>query len=133
MKVGVVLTAYEVVVQRGTERITWLVHVSGEWVSARDVPGVVLTQLDVGPGVIWETAAELSLETGSWVMRTRRQPRGQAFDDPMRYLENEVRRAREHVARQYFIVGPRGQLTRPPKGAEPPPHTDSTPDQNATS
>ena len=131
MKVTIVLTAHEAVVQRGTERVTWLVHHSGEWLSARDVPGVELTQLDTGPGTIWETSAEMSLEPGSWLMQIRRRPRGRGFADPMRYLEGEVRRAREHVAHQYFVVGPRGQLARPPKGAEPPPHTDST-DRNAT-
>ncbi len=128
MKVRVRLTAYEAVVPRGTERVSWLVHVDDSWMLARDVPDVVLTRLDAGPGMIWETEAELSLEPGSWLIQIRRRPRGDAFTDPLRYLENEVRRAREHVLRRYFVVGRRGELKPPPKDREPPPATDFAPE-----
>lgn len=121
--------AGEFIVPRGTTRTTWLAHDGNQWCLVRDLPGVVLTQQDPGPGVVWETLAECELPAGCWLSKIERRPRRDAFSDPMRYLEAEVRRAREQVRRQYFLVGSRGELRRPPPGATPPSADEPTQDE----
>lgn len=114
------LMAGEFVVPRGTTRTTWLAHDGTRWRLVRDLPGAVLTAQAPGPSVVWETLAEVELAAGTWLARIERRPRRDAYSDPMRYLETEVRRAREQVRRHYFVVNARGTLRRPPSGATPP-------------
>jgi hypothetical protein len=111
-RVTIRVVASEVVVPRGTARTTWLIYTDGQWRSVRDVSDVVLTQLDPKPGIVWHTEAALTVPAGTWLQRTQRDPNEATYRDPLRYLENEVRRARERVRRDYFRVAPSGKLTR---------------------
>jgi hypothetical protein len=120
MKVAVRLTATEFVVEGGTAITTWWVYDDGHWTSARDIPDAVLTPRDQGPGVVWETTAELRVKPGTWVMRVRKRPRPQERTDPIRYLERGKLRAQGRIERRYFMINRRGQLRSPPNGLTPP-------------
>jgi len=127
--VSVRLVANEEIVPRGTARKTWLVHSEGRWVSARDVAGAELTRIDPTPGVVWQTVAVVTVHVGTWLLCIRSRPISGAYRDPMRYLDQEVRRARAHVRRDYFRAGPHGKLVRPTPDQEPPPDSDLANDQ----
>jgi hypothetical protein len=79
--------------------------------------------MDTGPGTIWETQATLSLAAGTWVQKVVSSPRRDVRQDPMHYLQKEVRGAKRHVARSYFRVNTRGILKRAPDDQAPPENT----------
>ncbi|HEX2730484.1 MAG TPA: hypothetical protein VHM70_02730 [Polyangiaceae bacterium] len=114
------LLAHERIVARGTERTTWWVYIDEQWLPVRNHPEVVLEQLNAGPQVVWETAAELPLELGTWLLRVRYSPLHAPPRDPLGYLDREELRARQKEERSYFRVGPRGTLSAA-RGVEPPP------------
>jgi hypothetical protein len=104
------LVASETVTAGGTRKATWLVFSGHKWVSLKDVPDAEFTQLDPGPGTIWETAATVPVAPGAWLQKVVTTPLREQRRDPMSYLSNEVRGARRHVERAYFRVNTRGAL-----------------------
>jgi hypothetical protein len=118
--VKVRVVAFECVVASGTRKTTWLVHLAGQWVSAKDVPGAELTRETAGAGTIWQTVAELPLQVGCWVQQVQSSPLRAAHTDPLRYLQQESRGMKRRTARTYFRVTADGRLQAPPKGEIPP-------------
>lgn len=107
------LTAFEAIVARGTRRVSWQLHHEGRWINVRSVEGVKLTRQDPGPGLIWETHANLRLAPGSWLRRIETAPRAAAGPrDPFVYLQREVRLAQTRTHHTYYRVRGDGSLER---------------------
>lgn len=119
-RVWVELSAYERIVPRGTERVTWWVYAEDRWLSVRKHPDVELEAQSPAPQTIWQTTARLQLAPGSWLLRITRSPLSEPERDPMHYLGREARTVRTKIGRQYFRVGRRAELQRA-KFADSPP------------
>lgn len=118
--VWIELSAYERIVPRGTERVTWWVYADERWIAVRNHPAVELESQSPPPQVIWQTTARLQLLPGSWLLRITRSPLSEPERDPMHYLAREALKARTKIGRQYFRTGRRGELQRA-KFADSPP------------
>lgn len=108
------LTESEVVAPHGTRKNLWYVYDGQRWKALARASGVDVEQLSQGPGTIWERALHWEAEVGSWFSRVDSQPRPARHDDPMRYLEREVRGRQERVARRYFVLTEEGKLAQKP-------------------
>jgi hypothetical protein len=86
------------------------VHQNGDWISAKDVPGVVLEPVSPGPGTVWESVAQLELEPGTWLLRVEAEPMLERLDDPLTYLEKERLGARRRISRRFFRVARDGRF-----------------------
>jgi hypothetical protein len=108
-----VLSACERTVDGGTSLTSWLYHDQQGWQSLKDHPNATFTRMDCGPGVLWETVAEVSLPIGTWLTRIDRSPNDSLRpEDPLVYLQRQVRTRRYQTRRTYFQVNARGKLVR---------------------
>ena len=71
----VTLLEFEKVVPRGVSRQTWSVYCEGRWLSARLVPGAVVSAHSSRPGYIWERSVELKLAPGTKLELLSERPR----------------------------------------------------------
>jgi hypothetical protein len=100
----------EYVVPYGTKTTTWSVHVEGSWTSITKVAGSERQTVSSGPGTVWQSLFEVRVPAGTWLLRIDTAPLPRRHDDPMSYLEREVRGARQKVTRRYYRVRRSGEL-----------------------
>jgi hypothetical protein len=118
--VRVTLTADERTVEGGTASTSWRYFDGTRWLSLRDHPQATMTRLDCGPGMTWQTQAEVSLPVGSWLLRVDRFPNHRHQpSDPMEYLRRQVRTRRYAVRHSFFRITRDGSLRRRPREEAP--------------
>ena len=105
----VVLFDEELVGERGSVKIVWLVEHNDGFVRASQSAGARSERLDARPGVVWRSRVEVELERGATVVRVETRPgatRGSTLD----HLTGQAKQKRPRVVRTRFVVGPRGVL-----------------------
>jgi hypothetical protein len=111
--VRIILSACERTVDGGTAMTTWLYYDGERWQSIKDHPHATFTRLDCGPGVLWETVAEVLLPVGTWLTRIDRIPDHTLEpEDPLVYLQRQVRTRRYRSRRTTFRANTGGKLVR---------------------
>lgn len=114
------LLANERAAAGGTATTSWRYFDGAQWRSIKDHPQASFTRLDCGPGLLWQTRAEVLLSTECWLMRVDRAPdRRDPPTDPLDYLRRQVR-LRKYTTRQtFFKVNVDGSLRRAPREQAP--------------
>jgi hypothetical protein len=111
--VRVVLLADERTTEGGTATTTWRFFDGSQWTPVKDHPHATFARLDCGPGVMWQTRAEVWFAPATWVVRVERYPnRRQHSSDPMEYLRREIVRQKYALRHSFFQVSPNGSLER---------------------
>jgi hypothetical protein len=118
--VRVTLVAAEHTVAGGTATTSWRYFDGVDWKSLKDHPDAAFTRLDCGPGMLWQTQAEVQMTPRTWVVRIDRSPNHKHRPtDPLEYLRRQVRLRRYAVRRTYFQVANDGSLRRMPREDAP--------------
>lgn len=107
----VVLVDEELVAERGSVKIVWLVQQNDGFVPASQSLGARSKRLDTGPGVVWRSRIEVELERGAAVMRVETRPSA-SRGSTLEHLTGNPKQRRPRVVRTRFVVGPRGELSR---------------------
>ncbi len=105
----VVLIDEELVGERGSVKITWLVEHNDGLVPAAQSPGARSERLDAGPGVVWRSRVEVELELGAAVVRVETRPRA-ARGTTLEHLTGRAKAKRPGVVRTRYVVERRGRL-----------------------
>lgn len=119
-RVRIIVSACERTVSGGTATTSWLYHDAESWNSVKHHPDATFTRVDCGPGLLWETLAELTVPVGTWLTRIDRSPDNSLRpEDPLVYLQRQVRTRRYRVRRTAFRVTATGKLVRMPMSDAP--------------
>lgn len=114
------LLADERTVAGGTATTSWRFFDGTVWRSIKDHPRATFTRLDCGPGLLWQTQAEVMVAAECWLMRTDRAPdRTNQPTDPLDYLRRQVRLRRYSTRHTFFRVSANGFLRRAPREQAP--------------
>jgi hypothetical protein len=105
----VVLFDEELIGERGSVKIVWLVEHNDGFVPASQSAGARSERLDAGPGVVWRSRVEVELEQGAAVVRVETRPSAQR-GSTLEHLTGRAKSRRPRVVRARFVVGPRGEL-----------------------
>ncbi|MEZ4225456.1 MAG: hypothetical protein R3B13_31175 [Polyangiaceae bacterium] len=111
-RVSVEVEEHGVIRGRGVQTVTWLVKRGDLWCKAAEYPDAVVSQLDAGPGSIWQRRIELTLAVGTPLERVVAHPKADEPRDVLAHLERGRRQARV-LTRTRYEVGPRGQIQEP--------------------
>lgn len=111
--VRISLTADERTTPGGTTMTTWRYFDGNRWTSVRDHPDAEFTRLDCGPGLLWQSRADLLVPPATWLVRVDRFPNHHFQPtDPMEYLRRQVRTRRYALRHSFFQVSTNGSLRR---------------------
>lgn len=114
------LLADERTVPGGTATRSWRFFDGSEWRSIKDHPQATFTRIDCGPGLLWQTQAEVLVAPECWLMRVDRTPdRRNQPTDPLDYLRRQVRLRRYATRQTFFRVAADGALRRAPREQAP--------------
>lgn len=118
--VRVTLVADERTVAGGTATTSWRYFDGVDWKSLKDHPDAAFTRLDCGPGMLWQTQAEVQMAPRTWVVRVDRSPNHRHRPtDPLEYLRRQVRLRQYATRRTYYQVASDGSLRRMPREDAP--------------
>ena len=105
----------EAIADGGVRRVTWHVAQDRRWLAAASYPGARVSFADASPGVVWLRRVQLSLQTGTRLMRVESRRQRNVQQDPLAYLWQAPKAGAERVQRSYFCVGGAGRLERAPR------------------
>ncbi|HEX6765992.1 MAG TPA: hypothetical protein VF103_10955 [Polyangiaceae bacterium] len=110
----VVLVDEELVVERGSVKIAWLVSHNDGWIPASKCEGATSKRLDTSPRVVWRSSVEVELPRGTRVLRVETRP-SQKRGSTLAHLTGSARSAGQGVVKTRFVVGPGGRLAPEPE------------------
>lgn len=110
----VALRSFEAIVPGGVRRVTWLISGDREWTLVSELPNAKVTQLDCGPGMVWQRQVAITLPVGARLMRVESIPKRAPARDPLAYLLGPPEGAGRQTRRHQFVVAAGGALTRVP-------------------
>jgi hypothetical protein len=104
----------ELVAERGSVKIAWLVSHNDGWIPASKCEGATRERLDTSPRVVWRSRVELELPRGTRVLRVETRP-AQKRGSTLAHLTGSARSAGQGVVKTRFVVGRGGRLAPEPK------------------